>query len=312
MLKKCFLPVGMVLAAVLSWLLPQLGIRLESICGTTFFIVAIFVICGWQTDFGECKFDRNLLKVFIFSCLFSMAAAPWCGIALANLTGMEPMAAAGLAVILAMPPTLSSGIVMTINAGGNGLAAMLFTVVYNLIGVFTLPWMLAWCLAGAGDIDTNPLKMFIKLMLLVILPFFAGFLGKHFTGWKLPKWSGYIPSTCVILLALSFFSLAHDQMMKFPLQMLAILAVICFVLRVGLLIGLWYGGKLLKADRGIRLAMIFTAGSKTLTISMATLAILDIGGGSAMISCIIFYFIQVFVDAVLSGKMTRQNEKITQ
>jgi predicted Na+-dependent transporter len=78
---------------------------------------------------------------------------------------------------------------------------------------------------------------------------------------------------------------------------------------VGLLIGLWYGGKLLKADRGIRLAMIFTAGSKTLTISMATLAILDIGGGSAMISCIIFYFIQVFADAILSGKMTRKNEE---
>ena len=77
-------------------------------------------------------------------------------------------------------------------------------------------------------------------------------------------------------------------------------------MRVGLLAGLWYGGALLKADRSIRTAMIFTAGSKTLTISMATLAILNIGGGSAMISCIIFYFIQVFIDAILSGKMTKE------
>lgn len=305
MLKKCFLPVGMILAAALSWLFPQLGIRLESICGTAVFIVAIFVICGWQTNFGECKFDRKLLKVFIFSGLFAMAAVPWCGIALSRLAGLDAMTAAGLTVILAMPPTLSSGIVMATNAGGNGLAAMLFTVVYNLAGVFTLPWMLAWCLSGSGEIDTNPWKMFTKLMLLVILPFFAGYLGKHFSGKKLPKWSGYIPSTCVILLALSFFSLAHDQLQKFPLKMLLLVAIIACLLRLVLLAGLWYGGMLLKADRGLRIAMIFTAGSKTLTISMATLAILGIGGGPAMISCILFYFIQVFIDAVLSGKMTR-------
>ncbi len=166
MLKKCFLPVGMILAAALSWLFPQLGIRLESICGTAVFIVAIFVICGWQTNFGECKFDRKLLKVFIFSGLFAMAAVPWCGIALSRLAGLDAMTAAGLTVILAMPPTLSSGIVMATNAGGNGLAAMLFTVVYNLAGVFTLPWMLAWFLSGSGEIDTNPWKMFTKLMLL--------------------------------------------------------------------------------------------------------------------------------------------------
>ena len=174
MLKKCFLPVGMILAAALSWCFPQLGIRLESICGTAVFIVAIFVICGWQTDFGECKFDRKLLNVFVFSGLFAMAAVPWCGIALSRIAGLDAMTAAGLTVILAMPPTLSSGIVMATNAGGNGLAAMLFTVVYNLIGVFTLPWMLAWCLSGSGEIDTNPWKMFTKLMLLVILPFFTG------------------------------------------------------------------------------------------------------------------------------------------
>ncbi|MBQ4337130.1 MAG: bile acid:sodium symporter [Lentisphaeria bacterium] len=309
MLKKCFLPVGMVLAAIMAVLIPGLGIRLENLCGTAVFIVAIFVICGWQTDFGECKFDRKLLNVFIFSGLFSMALAPWCGIGLARLTGLDTMILAGLAVILAMPPTLSSGIVMTTNAGGNGLAAMLFTVVYNLIGVFTLPWMLAWCLAGAGNIDTNPMKMFIKLMLLVILPFFAGYLAKRFSGKKLPGWSGYIPSTCVILLAISFFSLANEQIKNFPLTMLLILAGVCLLLRVGLLAGLWYGGALLKADRSIRTAMIFTAGSKTLTISMATLAILNIGGGSAMISCIIFYFIQVFIDAILSGKMTKERDE---
>lgn len=308
MLKKCFLPVGMVLAAILSWLMPDVGIRLESLCGTAIFIVAIFVICGWQTNFGECKFDRNLLKVFLFAGLFSMLAAPWCGIGLAKVTGMDAMTAAGLAVILAMPPTLSSGIVMAANAGGNGLAAMLFTVAYNLIGVFTLPWVLAWCLAGAGEIDTDPWKMFTKLMLLVVLPFFAGYAGKHFSGWKLPKWSGYIPSTCVILLAISFFSLAHDQLQNFPLKMLGIVAVVSLILRLGLLAGLWYGGKWLKADWGLRVAMIFTAGSKTLTISMATLAILNIGGGPAMISCILFYFIQVFIDAVLSGKMAPVTE----
>lgn len=303
MFKKCFLPGGMILAAVLSWLVPTLGIRLEAACGTSVFILAIFIVCGFQTDFSECKFDRKLAGNFVFAGLFSMLLAPWCAVALGRVCGFDVMTAAGLTVILAMPPTLSSGIVMAVNAGGNSLAAMLFTVVYNLIGVFTLPWMLAWCLSGSGGIDSDPLKMFVKLLLLVILPFFAGYAVRRLSKRKLPRWAGYIPSTCVILLALSFFSLAHDRMLAFPVRTLAVLGAVCLVLRLWLLVGLWYGGKLLGAERDVRTAMIFTTGSKTLTISLATLAILGIGDGTAMISCIIFYFLQVFIDSVLSGKM---------
>ena len=303
MLKKCFLPGGMILAAALSWLVPALGIRLEALCGTNVFILAIFIVCGLQTDFGDCRFDRGLAGSFVFAGFFSMALAPWCAVALGRVCGFDAMTSAGLTVILAMPPTLSSGIVMAVNAGGSGLAAMLFTVVYNLIGVFTLPWMLAWCLSGSGGIDSDPVKMFVKLLLLVILPFFTGYAVRRLSGRKPPGWAGYIPSTCVILLALSFFSLAHDRMLAFPLRTLAVLGAVCLALRIGLLAGLWYGGRLLGASCDVRTAMIFTAGSKTLTISLATLAILGIGDGTAMISCIIFYFLQVLIDAILSGRM---------
>ena len=74
-------------------------------------------------------------------------------------------------------------------------------------------------------------------------------------------------------------------------------------MRLGLLLMLWFGGRLMKMPPADRKAAIFTAGSKTLTISLAILAILKIGDGPAVIPCMVFYFLQSMIDSMLAGKM---------
>ena len=141
MFKKLFLPVGMLVAVALSFILPQPGIFFKGLGINNYLIIAIFFVCGWQTT-AEMKFDRKFLQIFVTGALITLVAAPFLGLGIARGFGLDPLSAAGLMVIAAMPPTLSSGVVMTGTAGGNRLLAMTVTIGYSFIGVFILPLIL--------------------------------------------------------------------------------------------------------------------------------------------------------------------------
>ena len=210
-------------------------------------------------------------------------------------------------VIAAMPPTLSSGVVMTGTAGGNTLLAMTVTIGYSFIGVFILPLILPLVLPGGTEIVVKPWKMLLDLALLVILPALAGVGLRLLTRKKLPSWAGHIPSLCVILLVWGFFSAASADMLKFPAMTLLAAAAGSLILHVLLMAAMWYGSALFKAGIPERKAMLFTGASKTLTIALATLSIIG-AGGTAVIPCMIFYFLQMLIDSALAGKMAL-NEK---
>ena len=303
MFKKLFLPLGLLASVVVSMIFPQLGTAVKAACGSSFFIVLIFLVCGYQTDFGGTKFNKSFLLSFLVCGILSLLAAPWLGVGIARVFGLDTLAMTGLIVMACVPPTLSSGIVMTETAEGNIMLGVMMTVFYNLLGVLTMPLVITWTLAQKTDIDTDPLKMFLQLLLLVVLPFAAGFFLKKLLKRKLPAWGGYIPSACVILLILSFFSSANAQFKVYPLPVLLLAAAAGLAMRLGLMIMLWGGGLLTGMNLADRKAAIFTAGSKTLTIALAILAILNIGDGPAVIPCMVFYFLQSMIDSALAGKM---------
>ena len=303
MFKKLFLPAGLLASVVVSMIFPQLGTQIKHFCGSSVFIVLIFLVCGYQTDFSGTRFDRRFLLSFIGCGVLSLLVAPWFGVALSTVFGLDTLAMTGLIVIACVPPTLSSGIVMTETAEGNIMLGVMMTVFYNLLGVVTMPLVLAWTLSSQADIDTDPAGMFLQLLLLVVLPFAAGFGAKMLLKRKLPRICGYIPSTCVILLILSFFSSANAHFKAYPVKVLLLAAGAGLAMRLGLLLMLWFGGRLMRMPSADRKAAIFTAGSKTLTISLAILAILKIGDGPAVIPCMVFYFLQSMIDSMLAGKM---------
>ena len=105
------------------------------------------------------------------------------------------------------------------------------------------------------------------------------------------------------MLILSFFSSANAQFKAYPVKFLLLIAAAGLLMRVGLMLMLWFGGVFTKMNPTDRKAAIFTAGSKTLTIALAILAILDVGNGPAVIPCMVFYFLQSMIDSALAGKM---------
>ena len=303
MFKKLYLPVGMLVMLAMALLFPVSGTWIKPLHLNNVFIILIFLVCGWQTNVGGMKFDRKFLFLFAAGAVASLGIAPWIAKGIGGLMGLPLLPVVGLVVISAMPPTLSSGIVMTENAEGNTFLSMTLTIGYNLLGVFTLPVILSWILASSGSVDTNPLRMLMNLALLVVLPFFAGFIGKKISGWKLPAWIGYVPSTCVLLLLLSFFASSHDQLIRFPMKALLLAALGSILMHLILLAVMWYGGRMLRYSAFDCKALIFTGASKTVTLSLATLAIMKADSGEAVVPCLIFYFLQMLIDSSIAGKM---------
>lgn len=303
MFKKLFLPIGMVAAILLSFACPAIGVWMKKSLGSNLFIVLIFLVCGWRTMFTEMKFDRKFLRNFLLCGIMALIISPLLGLGLGKVLRLDEAAILGLIVISCVPPTLSSGIVMAETAGGNVLLAMMMTVVFNLVGVISMPIIISLSVSGASNIDTNPLKMFLDLVLLVLLPFFIGWCVQKFAKLKPPAWTGYIPSSCVILLILGFFSGARDKFLSYDLKLLLIAAAASILLRGIFLAVYYYGGKLLKMERADRIAAMFTAGSKTLTIALTMLAIIGAGSGTAIIPCMVFYALQSVIDSTLAAKL---------
>lgn len=303
MFKKLFLPVGMVTAIALSFIYPQFGISMKKTLGSNLFIVLIFLICGWRTKFGEMQFNRKFLRDFLFCGVMALIVSPLLGLGLGKVMRLDEAAILGLIIIACVPPTLSSGIVMAETAGGNILLAMMMTVVYNLVGVVSMPLVISTLVSSDGNIDTKPLKMFLDLVLLVLLPFFVGWAVQKFAKLKPPAWTGYIPSSCVILLILGFFSGARDKFLSYDWKLLLIAVAAGVLLRLIFLAAFYYGGKLLKMDRADRIGAMFTAGSKSLTIALTMLAIIGAGSGTAIIPCMVFYALQSIIDSTLAAKL---------
>ena len=301
--KKLFLPVGMLVMLAVSLLWPASGAWMKPYHANDLFIVLIFLVCGWQTNVGEMRFDRKFAFLFVAGAVVTLGVAPWIAKGVGMMLALPALPVVGLVVISAMPPTLSSGIVMTENAEGNTFLSMTLTIGYNLLGVFVLPLVLPWILAGSGNIDTKPLRMLLNLFVLVVVPFFIGFLGKKFTGKKLPGLFGYIPSLCVLLLLLSFFSSSCESLKVFPMRVLLLSAAGCIVTHLILLAVMWFGGRFCRYPAGDCKALIFTGASKTLTLGLTTLAIMKADHGEAVVPCLIFYFLQMMIDSSLAGKM---------
>lgn len=303
MFKKLYLPLGMLVVLALGLLIPESGLWIKHWKLSNLFIILIFLVCGWQTDVNGLRFDRKFALAFVSGAVLSLICAPWIALGIAKIMRLPELPMIGLVVISAVPPTLSSGIVMTETAEGNVFLSMTLTIGYNLLGVLTLPVVLSWCLAGDSSINTNPGKMLLNLALLVVLPFFVGFYIKKLSRKKLPSWAGYIPSTCVIMLLFSFFSSSAEQLKIFPKDILLLAALAGLLMHILLLVIMWYGSKAMKIPAEDGKAMIFTGASKTLTIALTILTILGADGGAAVAPCLVFYFLQMLIDSALAGKM---------
>ena len=309
MFRKLFLPLGIAVSIAISFIWPEPGIAFkalrygEYLTANNLMIVITFLVCGWNVDVGATRFDRKFAFLFLGGAIMALIISPLIGVGVAKIFRLAALPATGLIVAAAMPPTLSSGIVLTETANGNSLLSILMTVGYNLLSVTTIPLMLALCISSEGEIDTNPVKMFVQLLVLVLLPSIIGFTAGKLAKRKLPPIFTYISSTAVILLVWGFFSASCSHFKQHPVSSLIQEGAGALVLHSALLALVWYGSAAFKIGIAERKALLFIGVSKTITITITILTIIGATTGAALVPALVYYFLQSIIDSSLAGKM---------
>lgn len=309
MFKKYFLPVGILLAVIWSLTAPAAGLFCKEYIGTPAMIIAIFLVSGMQVKFSELKIDRTFILALIFGSAFTLAGLSFCGWATLSWISWDKALLAGLLIMLAAPPTLSSGIVMTQQSNGNMMLSIAITVFYNLIGIFTLPLVLGFLLHAAKTGDVDSWKMFKQLVFTVMIPLFVGFgIKKYiFRGWY-NKLIDYIPLVATIMLSLSFFSAARESILAIPLLTVLVVLALGAVYHLFSMAALWLISKVLRLNVADTKAMVFCGASKSATMALAMVAIAGLGTTAAAVPCLLFYALQLFMDATLANYARRWSD----
>ena len=314
-MNSYFLPLGLLLAFLMAWIDPEPGEMLQQMGLIPWMVVTIFLINGYHTSLKQLPRGRNILKASIIAILISLLISPFFGLAVISVLPLPAGAAIGLVVMATVPPTLSSGIVMTGIAGGNVVQALFLTILLNLIGVFTIPFMLQFTLESVNIASISPLPLLKQLILIVLIPFVAGMLLKSAIHIPVRHWLlRYLPSSCVIATVWMSVSASADTLKALNLQLLLSIAVAAVAVHGFLLLLCWLSRYLFRPARSDWLALLFTASQKTLPVAIGVLAALNQPIGLAMVACIIFHFLQLFIDSMIASKMgkTLHNEQTVQ
>jgi solute carrier family 10 (sodium/bile acid cotransporter), member 7 len=308
-MRQLFLPLGLILAVICGLILPAGGIFLADNNGLRILVCIIFVVSGYQTGAKGFSLDRQLFALFLTAALISLIVAPLLGLLFAKLLSFPPSLAIGLIIISAVPPTLSSGIVITEVSRGNTVLALFLTIALNLLGIFVMPFMLDLCLKAAGPVDINQTALLLKMLFFVLLPFVIGKLIRNLSAKNRVSlnWS-YVNSSCVILVVYASLSTSRDAFSDLGVAEFLMIGAGVSLVHILLLIINHQAGKLLQLPLPDRKALLFVASQKTLPISVAVLANIQFATGSAIIVCLMFHFFQLFVDSFLASFLHKKTE----
>lgn len=305
-MAQYFLPVGLLLAFLVAWLEPGPGAQLQQMGLIPWMVVTIFLINGYQTDLRQLPSGRHILTATVVAVSISLLISPFIGLAVVSALAPSAAVAIGLVVMAAVPPTLSSGIVMTRIAGGNVAKALFLTILLNLLGVFTIPFMLQLTLGSVGIVSISPWPLLQQLILVVLIPFFVGMLLRSVVQMPAGHWLlKYLPSTCVIATVWLSASASSETLKGLELGLLLMMVVGALAVHGALLLFCWLARYVYRPARSEWIALLFTASQKTLPVALGVLAVMEELVGVAMVACIVFHFLQLFIDSAIASKMAR-------
>ncbi len=303
-MKQLFLPVGLLVAMLFAFIMPAGGVFLRDYYGLKVLVFAIFLVSGYQTGTRGLPLDRRLVSLFVAAAFISLFLAPFLGLLVSRVLDFPLHMAMGLIIISTVPSTISSGVVITEVSRGNAVLALFLTIFLNLLGIFTMPFILDLCLKAAGPIDIDQTGLLMKMLFFVLLPFVIGKMARNLSSKECisPLWS-YVNSSCVILIVYSSISTSKSAFAGLTVSDYGLILAGVAIIHLLLLLINWQTGKFLRLSSADNKAMIFVTSQKTLAIALAVLANVQFETGNGIIVCLMFHFFQLFVDSFLASVM---------
>lgn len=228
--------------------------------------------------------------------------------ALLSLAPIETGIIIGVFLVAVMPPTLSSGVVMTGASGGNMAHALFVTVLANSMAIFTIPVVLSLLvhlIGGDAVVNIDKAGIMIKLTCFVILPLLVGIWIRRTFSDSLTRILPFLqPFNQFLIVIIVWMGLSQARSVivgegKTIGYIVVLSAVFHGILlaAAGLLV-LW--GKL---ERGRRESVIFMGAQKTLPLSIILQVTVFPQYGQALVFCVIHHLVHLLMDSYLVARL---------
>lgn len=313
-LIKQFLPVGLVAVVLLGLTFPAPGRYIASF-STQYLAVSIIFLCsGLMLRTEEIYAAISAWRATLWGSLSILFITPVLGSMLAFQTPLAPSFQIGLALFFCMPTTLSSGIALTHQARGNVAIAVLLTALTNLVGIFTVPFLLAHLLKSVGQVELSGSDLLVKLFFSILLPLAGGkYLRSFVEDWATRYRPRLTFLSSLALLSIPWMKISESSDSLDQVAFRSLLALVVSGLAIHAIYLLLNDGvcRLLQFPVAVRKAVVILASQKTLPVAMAILAFLPESAvspetkGLLAIPCITSHLGQIFMDAVIATRWGR-------
>ncbi len=317
-LNRYILPVGLPLVLLIGLFLPGIGGALAGVSfGSTslgsLLVIPIFLVYGLQTQLFALH-SPGLGRAIAIVLIVNLVLAPLLGAALIFGLGLSFGLAVGVALMASVPTTMSSAVVIAVNAGGDRLWALVLTIVTVLVGSITAPLVVSVILSADAALD--PVATLVGVVLVVLVPAAVGYTFARVTGWRPPAWFDAIPSLMVLTVVWMTVSANAETLWGLAADTLVAMVLLAAAVHLALL------GAAAVATRGMsaphRMPVLFVASQKTLPMALTILTIISSQepqvaqvAGVAAIACVVWHFTQLVGDSALSGRLGARRRAAT-
>ncbi|MCG8564615.1 MAG: bile acid:sodium symporter [Desulfobacterales bacterium] len=290
-----------------SGTLAKAGMFLKAHGGSSFAIFIIFLSSGMIIEMDQIQAGIRDIRATLAALVCIALVAPLAALVLTRLP-LDPGVVIGLILVSVVPTTLSSGVVMTGQAGGNMAHALFVTILSNCVAIFTIPLVLPALVSGiefSHAIAIDQWGIFIKLVLLVLVPLVAGLLLKRYLlniGAPVKKKLGMFNQSMVLGIVFMSLSGAREVLISQASILLWILPlVVAFHL---ILLGAAFGGtRILGMGRGRRESVIFMGAQKTLPLAVMLQLTCFPEFGTALLVCVLHHVSHLMMDGYIAAQM---------
>jgi len=275
-------------------------------------IIFIFIFSGLALTPEQLKNGLTDIKGILLTLVIIFIIAPLTA-ALFGLLPLNTGIIIGLFLVAVMPSTLSSGVVMTAETGGNAAHALVTTIIANSVAAFTIPFTLSFLLQIIGEsasITIDKTAMILKIFLLVVVPLAGGLLLKVL--WKtLYERIGSKLSIVNQGLIIFIVWIALSQTRSILLNSgstVGLIIVLVFVFHGILLICGWGLIRVSRREKGNREIILFMGGQKTLSLSVILQVSLFPQYGIALPVCVIHHIVHLVMDGYLVERLKSEDD----
>jgi len=315
-LQRQLLPIGLLTVAVIGLVFPEPGRLLNSSPIPKYAAVSIIFICsGLLLRTDEIYAALSAWRASLLGTVSILLVTPIIGVVLALHVPIDPNLQLGLALFCCMPTTLSSGIALTTQARGNVALALLLTVLTNTVGIFTVPFVLAWLLREVGAVELAAPELLVKLCFTMLLPLSLGrYLSRFIKGWLDANRKHVTMTSNLALISIPWmkFSQSSNELSQIALPSLGILIAAGLLIHILFLLLNDGASRLLRLQQEARKAVVLLASQKTLPVAVTVLELIPEQvlsaqvKGLVIIPCITFHFGQIFLDALLATRWSHR------